>query len=270
MRRSTLERVAVVACLVVTASGCGSAAPTGGEPEPPITTAAAERPTYEACRRTPADPKTTNLRPIARIDAANDAWDGGPIPHGTVAIEHATELALTDGQLGAGNGYEAAMGTGSSLMRVAEGSVVAPVTLVVLDSPQAGRRVAFVEVRITTTAPVRWEVSDALGIATDGGDGGLARGTAAAVPDDDSLIDDYVDAFFPGRNSDSGNVCVLRRSQAGEVDAVLFSTGYGDGVYPAAIGRDEAGEVASVVSVGYVLPWRYSGLPGTPPPDIDG
>jgi hypothetical protein len=218
-----------------------------------------------ACPRTAAAPATTNLRPVARIDASNAAWPpGAPIPRGQVRLEHVADLALGDGRLGAGSGWEAATGQ-VELRTVAAGPVVAPVTLAVLDSPQAGRRVAFAEVRIGAALPVRWSLEPGLGIGTDGGDGGFVSGPARQVEGDDELIDGYVDAFYPGGDY-AGHVCVRRVTPDGAPDALLFSTGYGDGGYPTFAGRDADGRVVSVVSFGGVLPWAYGGLPGRPPP----
>jgi hypothetical protein len=151
-------------------------------------------------------------------------------------------------------------------VRVTTRKVLAPVTLAVLDSPAVGRRVAFVEVRITTTTPVRWTEEPNLDIVTDGGDGGFVRGTAEALRDDQTSTDAYIDAFYPNSNSASGNVCVQRITHTGQLDAVMFSTGYGDGGYATFVGRDKDGVIASVVHYGDVLPWRMSGLPGAPPP----
>jgi hypothetical protein len=220
---------------------------------------------FTACTRQAADPTSSNLRPVAAIDASNDKDEAAqPIPHGVVRLEHATDLVLTDGRLGAGSGYEAATGAVAQVT-VARASVTAPVTLAVLDSPESGRRVAYVEVRIKATPPVSWQDDEQLGIGTDGGDGGFVRGTAPEVGADNPQADDYVDAFFPDGNSASGNVCVLGFSGSGQADSVLFSTGYGDGGYPTFVGRDAQGDIASVVSFGFVLPWADSGLPGPSP-----
>lgn len=221
---------------------------------------------YRACVRTVAASSTTNLRPVRSIGAGNaDDPAVGPIPYGVVRVEHATNLSLTDGRIGAGNGFDAATG-GVSPVRVSDSPVVAPVSLVVLDSKASGRRVAFVEVRIKPARPVSWQLSNPLSFDTDGGDGGFSRGTA---PEDDanfsSLIDAYVDAFSPHGDDYSGIVCVLRLAKHGGADAVLFETGYGDGYYPTFVGKDKTGAIVSVVSYDYVLPWRDAGLPGKAP-----
>ena len=172
---------------------------------------------------------------------------------------------LDDGRLGAGDGGDAAFG-GTTKVKVASGPTTAPVTLAVLNSPASGRRVAFVEVQIKATPPVRWEASTAMAISTDGGDGGFERGSAGTIPgDSDADIDAYVNGF----DDKADGVCALRAAPKGGVDAVLFSTGYGDGGYPTYIGRDAAGEIVSVVNFGYVLPWRDGGLPGLMPKAID-
>ena len=221
---------------------------------------------YTACVRAAADPASTHLRPVAMIDSSNDKDDvGGAIPHGTVRLEHATDLVLSDRRLGAGSGYAAATGTPDGEITVAKGPVTAPVTLAVLDSPTGGRLVAYVEVRVRATAPVSWRLEDKLAIGTDGGDGGFVRGTAARVEPGAGEVNDYVDAFYPHGNSASGNVCVLGMASNGQADSVLFSTGYGDGGYPTFVGTDAHGDIASVVSFGFILPWSDSGLPGPAP-----
>jgi hypothetical protein len=231
------------------------------------TSQAAGPPHFEACPRRGARRVDTNLRPVPRIDASNAASDpAGSIPRGRVRLEHATNLRLPDGRLGAGNGFEAATGSAMGVAVAAE-ETIAPVTLAVFDSATAGRRVAFVEVRITPEKPVKWTPEEQLAILTDGGDGGFFDASAPAVHDDpDAVIDGYVRAFFPD-GSGAGNACVLRRSAGrDDPDAVLFTTGYGDGGYETFVGLDPAGTIASVVFFGDVLPWRYSGLPGSPPP----
>lgn len=239
-----------------------------GEPEPePSSTVqvAADAARYVACTRTAPSRGRTHLAPVRRIDASNDVQPGdGPIPRGQVRLEDGGTLPLVNGVLAAGNGYEAALG-GAMTYRVAHGRVEAPVTLAVLDSPQSGRRVAFVEVQLSDGVPVRWVQEPKLAIVTDGGDGGFA----ADVPplrDDQVPVHDYVDAFYPGGDSSSGNVCVQRLTSEGRLDAVLFSTGYGDGGYGTFLGLDAVGTVVSVVHSGSVLPWSMSGLPGRRPP----
>ena len=223
---------------------------------------------FRACTREPADPSSTNLH--AR-DITNDTLkSGGPydvsrVPTGRMNLEHASDLVLTDGTIGAGNGYEAASAIAPQVPITRPGTV-APVTLAVLNSPRAGRRVAFLEVRLSATPPVRWDEDNRFGIGTDGGDGGFVTG---AKDTGDDLVDLYVEAWFPGGNSASGNVCVLRTPRGGaRPDAVLFSTGYGDGGYPTLVGRDANGVAVSLVSYGFVVPWRLSGLPGRPPQQV--
>ncbi|MFN8158626.1 MAG: DUF4241 domain-containing protein [Candidatus Nanopelagicales bacterium] len=227
---------------------------------------AADAPRYVACRRTTAPRGSTHLSPPSRVDASNGRdVDGKPVPHGRVTLESGSTLVLDDGRLGAGNGYEAAIG-GTRTMRVSARPVAAPVTLAVLDSPQTGRRVAFVEVQISRKQPVRWVQQPTLNIVTDGGDGGFATGTAQPLRDDQTSIDAYVDAYDSAGTPEGQGVCAQRISSTGTLESVLFYTGYGDGVYPTFFGYDASGSVASAVFVSYVLPWKLSGLPGTPPP----
>ena len=227
---------------------------------------------FQACSRRAADPATTNLKPTVITPAT--LKQGGPydvthVPSGRVTIEHAADLVLGDGRLGIGAGYDAASAFGHEAKLAAAGAV-APVTVSVLNSAASGRRVGFVEVRLADQPPVRWEEMRSLAIVTDGGDGGFFAGDAPlAEPGLHGGPSDYGDAFFPNHNSFSGNVCVVRTVEGSpSVDAVLFETGYGDGAYFTYAGRAANGAVVSIVSYGEVLPWRLSGLPGTPPADV--
>jgi hypothetical protein len=222
---------------------------------------------FRACPRTLADPGATHLRPPSRVTAATAAQVPHGLPLGVVRLEHAADLMLGQGTIAAGNGYDAATGPTLETVRVSPGAVIAPVTIAVYDSPQTGRRVLFVEVRVAPGTPVSWVEERKLGILTDGGDGGFVDGSASG-PDgapQDGGPGDYVEAFYPGGSSGSGNVCVQRIDVAGRVDAVLFSTGFGDGGYPTFLGRDADGRVVSVVHDSMIVPWSFSGLPGAPP-----
>lgn len=214
--------------------------------------------TFSACPRTAPAPGTTDLAPVARTDATNAEDPPAPaMPFGTVVLEQPAVLHL-DGTIGAG-GSEAAMGF-VDFVTVSDRPVDAPVTLAVLDSPTAGRRVAFAEVKLLPSTPVRWVELQKLDIGTDGGDGGFVAGHAPEA--NDWPTDAYVSAY----DMDHGGVCVLRRTAgATQPDVVAFSTGYGDGGYPTFAGYDASDRIASLVNFGYVLPWRYSGLPGAPP-----
>jgi hypothetical protein len=186
---------------------------------------------------------------------------------GRLTIEHVMKLPLPGGLLGSGNGFEAGY-AGNSLVRVADGTVTAEVNQAVI-SQGDDRRVAFVELRLAPGRPVSWTEQSQLGILTDGGDGGFYSADAGSGPIDDQTGDDYIEAFYPHNNSGSGNLCVLRgNADQDRPNGFLFSTGIGDGGYPTYLGRDADGTVVSVVSYGYLVPWRLSGLPGTPPRDV--
>jgi hypothetical protein len=254
-------RPAAATVVVLAIAGCGSASARFPGPRAPASPSAAPSAAnaavrFKACDRGTADPASTNLR-------ARNSSSG---PAGRVTIEHAADLRLGDGTLGAGNGYEAASASGE-VLKVAEPGRVVPVTLSVLNSPTSGRRVGFVEVRLSDKTPVRWKEVRNLVIVTDGGDGGFFSGDAPpAEPGLTGGPGDYVKAFFPNRDSASGNVCVLRTPEGStSVDAVLFETGYGDGSYPTFAGLALDGSMVSIVSYGSVMSWPSSGLPGTPP-----
>lgn len=247
----------------------GGGAPQEQDPAPAPTGPA---PRFVPCRTGAADRGSTHLRPVREVTRAlARSVPGEDIPEGTVTLLHAGDLVLTDGRLGAGNGYEAATGGGiGEPVRVAPGRVVAPVTLAVIDGPQTGRRVAFAEVRVGEGTPVSWAFSPDLSIVTDGGDGGFFPAGLPLVDGDDSWIDGYVNAFEAGTRDGTEGVCVQRLPASGTtVESVLFSTGYGDGQYPTYLGRDATGAVVSVVHTGLVLPWGFSGLPGPKPANLD-
>lgn len=235
----------------------------GSQPpdDPPSPTSTVLTYRYKACTRKPPAPGSTHLR------ASDLPVSGTVVVRGsTLALEHATDLVLLDGTVRSGAGYDGATGGGGESLRVSQDPVTAPVTLAVIDSPSAGRRVAFLEVQVRPTAPVRWVEEPKLGIVTDGGDGAFIRGGALGIGGDEDPVDAYVDAFYPGGDNESGNVCVLTLTRAGDVDSVMFSTGIGDGGYPTFVGYDAAGEIVSLVSYGGLVPWSASGLPGAPPP----
>lgn len=229
-------------------------------------------PAFTACGRTAPDPATTDLRPhvLTPADqaAAQDRY--GALPDGRLVVESAGTLLLTGGLLGAGNGYEAATAAVTPVA-VADRTETAQVSLLVYDSERSGRRVAFVELRLAGAAPVRWDEEPALGIVTDGGDGGFVATATVPPTDPETLADapfDAIDAFFPDPDDvASWHVCVLRAT-GGVVDGVLFATGWGDGWYGSYLGRDEGGRVVAVVSDGQVVPWEISGLPGELPPGV--
>ena len=240
------------------AAGTESAVPLPSEAE---TTSPPGTYLYRACPRGGPARGTTHLR------ATDLPVDGDVVVRGSrVTLEHATDLVLLDGTVRSGNGYDGATGGGGDPLRVAREPVTAPVTLAVINGPNLGRRVAFLEVQVRPATPVRWAEASTLGIVTDGGDGAFIRGGALGSDGSDEDINDYVGAFYPDGDSTSGNVCVLAVTRAGDIDSVMFSTGIGDGSYATFAGYDEAGEIVSLVSYGGLVPWSASGLPGTPLP----
>ncbi len=246
----------------------------GVSPAPLHRTTAPTTPvTFEACARTAPPGGTTDLQPGRITDAMSHGVLGDleDVPSGTITLEYAGKLHLTRGSLGAGSGFDAATATATATVQaVGAKGVDAPVTLSVLTNPRSGRLVGFVEVRLPGGQPVRWADIPSLGIGTDGGDGGFFAGGAPTLdPTDDTALDGYLEAFFPHQNSASGNVCVVRRAvPSPDIDGVLFSTGYGDGGYPTFGGYAADGRLVSLVSYGFVVPWRLSGLPGSPPKDV--
>ena len=218
-------------------------------------------PTFARCPRTRPVADESNLDPVARIGPSNDHVPPRDIPHGDVRLERVASLRLTEGGIAAGPGFDVSTGLTQVSAIVADRTIDAPVTLAVLDSPQTGRRVAFAEIRLLASEPVRWVEERYLNIGTDGGDGGFAD-AAATRGDMEQQSEDYLDAMA------NATECVVRQESEGRVSGVIFATGYGDGGYPTLLGLDDRGRIATIVHDGLVLPWTYSGLPGAPPPDL--
>jgi hypothetical protein len=233
---------------------------------PPLTPE--QRPTFGYCPRLAT--AATNLHPVARIDAGNDHVAPRDLPHGDVHLVHVADLRVTDGLLGAGSGYDVATALGEARVTVSDRTLVAPVTLALIDGPSGDQRVAFTEVRLRATTPVRWVDERYLGISTDGGDGGFFTGDATTTPLDggEQQTDAYLAVMDTPADPAKVRSCVLRHEPGGRVSGVIFFTGYGDGGYPTLLGLDSAGRVASLVHDGILLPWSMSGLPGTPPPGL--
>jgi hypothetical protein len=277
-------RLALLAGCVSTLAGCLALAGCAAAPVPAATGPVAiappaggadagadfGAPEFAPCDDTAPDPATTDLRArdLTAADSGLAPDRYGEIPAGRLVVQSGGTLLLAGGALGAGSGYEAATGQVRSVQVIGR-TARADVSLLVLDSPTAGRRVAFVELRLDDAPAVRWDKEPGLGIGTDGGDGGfVATGTAPVLDPQSAALRnapyDAYDAFFPNGDSSSYHVCVLR-SSLGVPDGVLFSTGWGDGWYGTYLGRDEGGNVVAVVSDGHVVPWEISGLPGEPP-----
>jgi hypothetical protein len=233
---------------------------------PPLTPE--ESPTFGYCPRLAR--AATNLHPVARIDGSNDHVAPRDLPRGDVHLVHVADLRLTDGLLGAGNGYDVSTALGDARVTVADRTLVAPVTLALIDGPGGDQRVAFAEVRLRASTPVRWVDERYLGISTDGGDGGFFDGHATTTPLDGGgeQTDAYLAVVDAPASTADVRSCIVRREPGGRVSGVVFFTGYGDGGYPTLLGLDSAGRVASVVHDGILLPWSMSGLPGTPPPGL--
>lgn len=223
--------------------------------------------TYDACGNKRANVATTNLRPRVLPASLPTQYDLD-FQAGTMTTEHATDLVLRDGLIGAGNGAEAAYPHGLARVRVGPAAPVkVPVTVAVLNSHRSGRRVAFVELHIGADAPVQWTEETSLFIGTDGGDGGFAT-SSAMVPSFPQNADSFLDAFYTNGDSISSIVCVVRHSDDKPADGVVFDIGYGDGGYPTLLGWSAEGRIVSVVSYGFVVPWALSGLPGVPPREV--
>jgi hypothetical protein len=207
---------------------------------------------------------------VPRIDASNDRVEPNDIPHGDVVLLHVADLRLTDGWLAAGDGFSISEGLPGVRAQVAPTTVVAPLTLAVVGDPEEWGRIAFAELRLLPTTPVRWVDERYLSIGTDGGDGGFTTADAA-LPSLGTLgtrSEANMDATFGRDRQGVAAVCVLKVERDGRTSAVTWSTGYGDGGYPTLLGLDADGRIASVVHDGLILPWSYSGIPGAPPPGL--
>jgi len=218
---------------------------------------------FEPCAHTPPALLTTHLEPADLDDPVlSDATYDVDLPHGTVTLEHVADLRLGNGRIAAGNGYQASTGNGVTFVHVTGGTVVAPVTLALLHDPRSGTRVAFAEVSLEAGDPVRWEEENSLFIGTDGGDGGFVGG--GTLPASPGRTEAASEAYLAVSARDPAH-CAVRTSRKKGSAAVLFPTGVGDGGYPTLVGRDEFGDVVSIVSYTFLVPWALSGLPGTPP-----
>ncbi|GAA4623027.1 hypothetical protein [Cellulomonas oligotrophica] len=265
--------VGLVAALAACAQGSPGAGLSSAPPPMPEVTptigpgGVSDEVTFTPCPRATSDPSRTHLQPQ---DAPADPRTDGEMwaqRDGPLLVEDAGDLLLVDGLLGVDTAGAVFDGRADGHIQVASTTVTVPITLQVLDSAYSGRRVTFVEAQISPDEPARWESADDLWILTDGGDGGyLAPADAVRALDALAMIEPSVEAM----HRDDG-VCAHRRSWLdGPVDAVLFPIGGGDGLYPTYLGRDSDGDLVSVVTWGDMTPWTTSGLPGTPPPDVDG
>ncbi|WP_432522971.1 DUF4241 domain-containing protein [Kineococcus sp. SYSU DK006] len=271
---------ALAGALLLLPGACGSGVavpPPAGPDEPPLQTAPTSRPDvrFRPCDDTPPAPGTTHLRASAEV-ALPPYAPGSPALSGPVRLQHVLTLHLPTGRLLAGSGADAVWasgGYGFEPFALAEGPVDVEVTAAVWE-PGDDRRVAWLELIPAGAAePVAWETVPALGILTDGGDGGFWSTTAAPVDpgadgDPGELgLGETFDAYLETATPSDGRpypLCVVRSSDGVE-DGIVFPTGIGDGWYPTHAGRDAAGRVVALLSDGG-MPWSSSGLPGTPPP----
>jgi len=224
-------------------------------------------PTFDSCTLEPADPTRTWLRPseiTPAVKAQLAGWPGGDFPEGTISVQHALDLTLPAGSVDAGNGFDGIEGVTSDALVLADGRVDAAVNIAILDVGGGGQLVPFVELYVADEEPVRWAEDVDLAIVTDGGDGAFIAPRSAGDQDVDlEHMDTIIDLAFtdsPRRTP----YCTVRTFD-GVPDAVVFPTGYGDGYYPTILGYGASGAVVDLVSFGHVVPWKLSGLPGTPP-----
>ena len=177
----------------------------------PIPTATTPTPTllpvrFGPCGHQSAREGTTNLR-VEKVTAKNSDLPPG---RWTVRLKHVTRLRLPGGKVAAGNGYEALTG-GQTFVTVADGTVTADVTMAVVEGG-GDSRVAFVELRLGPGRPVSWVSQPVLDIVTDGGDGGFVSAAAQApYPDEQALIDHYVDALSSSDARVASSACPATR-----------------------------------------------------------
>ncbi|PRY13923.1 uncharacterized protein DUF4241 [Kineococcus rhizosphaerae] len=226
---------------------------------------------FRACEDTPAAVGSTHLRPPAAIELP-PAGPDAPGLSGPVRLQHVLSLQLPTGSVRAGSGADAVWALGGNAFALADGAVDAEVTAAVW-APGDVRQVAWLELSLGPTDPVRWETAADLTIVTDGGDGGFwspdAPDASSQLPEDPESGDlgPAFAAYLATAVPDGGPypTCVVRDSD-GVDDGLVFPTGTGDGWYPTYAGYDAQGHVVSLLSDGG-MDWDTAGVTGTPPPD---
>lgn len=117
---------------------------------------------------------------------------------------------------------------------------------------------------LVSEQPVSYWVDDSrLGFGTDGGTGAVESAEGGAVWQEDLQADvvgyeAVSDALARGR-------CAGMDNHGGRGADVIFMRTFGDGGFPALVGYDDHGAMASIVILTDVAPWALMGLTGQPP-----
>jgi hypothetical protein len=128
----------------------------------------------------------------------------------------------------------------------------------------ADERVAFVHVRLSDEPVATWV--EAGGFGVDGGTGGIAsaEAVAAVVSGEEGLIEQYLEEL-DRHDVNTWSWLNVETDAATGANIIGFSTGFGDGGYPVALGRDAEGRPASVVIDHVVVPWAWLSRVGPVP-----
>ena len=205
-----------------------------------------------------ASPDPANGGHPAPPDGVIEAGDPAD-PTGVVAIEvvGVGDLVLTSDQLLVADLFWLG-GDPAELETIdLDGSAgPAAVCLHVARYDSSDERVAFVHVRLTDAPVVAWR--EAGGFGVDGGTGGIASTEAVIAVGSgvDGMIEQYLEELERHQvNTWTWLNIELDPATGGNV--IGFSTGFGDGGYPVAVGEDAEGRPASVVIDHVVVPWAW-------------
>lgn len=183
----------------------------------------------------------------------------------------AGDLKVVSGHLCAADPFVALVERAPFTQAIPKG--VYPVRLAVADFPQGGLRIAFARVDIKTTPVVRWSIAliDGQDTATLKEDEifgyGVDAGTASfydaeARPAAADLYRADPDAWETWQKDGEANgpkvigaYQFLLNLPLGNANAIMFSSGWGDGFYASYFGYDASGEVAALVTDFAVTDW---------------
>jgi Protein of unknown function (DUF4241) len=215
----------------------------------------------------PSRPSSTNLHPGSPTPGTTYDLK---VPKGLRRLEvvHAADLSLPTGRLVFGSGGDMGFPLERRVLDLGVAGGTYPVNLLIAEFDSGDRRVAFGELVVRTSPIVRWTGPRDLLFTTDGGDAGYesAEGSTYASTGDGQWLFDSI--RYAGEH-DPALLCQhVEFTDRSPLNVVIFATGWGDGVYPLALGYDEKDRIAAVITYTYVVPWRLSGLPGSPPPPV--
>lgn len=183
-------------------------------------------------------------------------------------VVHAGDLALPSGRLITGSGGDIAFPDGRTAVDLGIAGGRYDVSLLMANLDGGNRRVAFAELALRPSPPVRWEDAPTLFFATDGGDGGYMSEEAAEYASTGNGSWRFASLDYASRQQPYPPCELIEFIDRRPLNAVIFATGWGDGRYPTVLGYDRGGNVSAVVTYTFVVPWRLAGLPGEPPMEV--